>query len=82
MLTEEAGGSWEERASRLVRARLALSGLSQKDLAERLSRDGRHVSAASINSKISRGTFSAAFLLEVLAELGMELADLPRTDRS
>jgi len=68
---------WEERASRLVRARLALSGLSQKELAERLSRAGRKVSAPSINSKIARGTFSAAFLLEVLAELGVKTVEFP-----
>jgi hypothetical protein len=51
--------------------------MSQKDLAERLSQGGRDVSSASINSKISRGTFSAAFLLEVLAALGASTVDFP-----
>ncbi|WP_230631610.1 DUF6471 domain-containing protein [Sphingomonas sp. Leaf37] len=69
--------TWEGRAARLVRARLALSGISQKELAEHLSRDGRSVTAASINSKIARGTFSAAFLLEVLAVLGVKSVEFP-----
>jgi hypothetical protein len=69
--------TWESRASRLVRARLALSGMSQKELAERLSRNGRKVTAASINSKIARGTFSAAFFLEVLAVLGAKSVEFP-----
>lgn len=68
---------WEKRASRLVRARLALLGVSQKELAKRLSKPGREVSAASVNNKIARGTFSAAFLLEVMAELGAKSVDFP-----
>lgn len=68
---------WEERASRLVRSRLAARGMSQKDLAERLTKNGHRVTASSINSKVARGTFSAAFLLEVLDALGMRSVDLP-----
>ena len=68
---------WEERASRLLRARLAYAGLTQKQLAERLSRPGRRLSAASINSKTSRGTFTAAFLLEALDALGERRLELP-----
>lgn len=71
------GIDWEERASRLVRSRLAASGISQKALAEMLSKEGQRVSAASINSKIARGTFSAAFLLEVLQALGMKSVNFP-----
>lgn len=75
--TINVSDTWESRAARLVRARLALSGISQKELAEHLSRDGRTVTAASINSKIARGTFSAAFLLEVLAVLGVKSVEFP-----
>lgn len=71
------GPDWEQRAARLVRSRLAAAGLSQKDLALLLTKEGRPVTPSSINSKIARGTFSAAFLLEVLAALGSKTVEFP-----
>ncbi|RXD04896.1 hypothetical protein EQZ23_07085 [Sphingomonas sp. UV9] len=76
-ILREHGSDWEKRASRLVRARLALAGVNQQQLAERLSKGGQPVTAQSIRSKIARGTFSAAFLLEVLAALGSKSIDVP-----
>jgi hypothetical protein len=73
----QPSSEWENRASRLVKARLAWAGLNQEQLAQRLSQTGRPVSAQSIRSKIARGTFSAAFLLEVLAALGSKTIDIP-----
>jgi hypothetical protein len=60
-----------------VKARLALAGITQEQLAERLSRDGRAVSVQSIRSKLARGSFSAAFLLEVLTALQCKSIDIP-----
>lgn len=53
-----------------------MTGLSQEQLAERLSRSGRPVSAQSVRSKIARGTFSAGFLLEVMAALECKRIDI------
>ena len=64
------------RASRLIKAQLAMAGLNQEELAERLSQSGRSVSAQSVRSKISRGTFSAGFLLEVMAALNCKRIDI------
>jgi hypothetical protein len=76
-LAEAPEISWEVRASRLVKARLALLGLNQEQLAERLSQNGRTVSAQSVRSKLARGTFSAGFLLEVLSVLDCKSIDIP-----
>lgn len=68
---------WEKRASRLLRSRLALAGVSQEELATRLSsRRGELITAQSVRSRLSRGTFGAAFMLEVLEVLNCEKLDL------
>ena len=54
-----------------------MAGLNQEQLAQLLSQNGHPVSAQSIRSKIARGTFSAAFFLEVLAALGSKTIEIP-----
>lgn len=58
--------SWEERAKRLLKAELARADVGYRELAERLKKHGMKESEASIANKISRGTFSATFLLASL----------------
>lgn len=58
--------SWEERAKRFLKAELARADVGYKELAERLKKHGLEETEASIANKISRGTFSATFLLASL----------------
>jgi hypothetical protein len=84
--TSESG--WEEWAARLLRTELVRRGLKAPDLAKRMSSSGPEVTSAGIRNKLSRGTFSAAFLLRALHALGstdgQSVADLieavPRPD--
>jgi len=58
--------SWEERAKRFLKAELARADVGYRELAERLEKHGLRETEASIANKISRGTFSATFLLASL----------------
>jgi hypothetical protein len=58
--------SWEERTKRYLKAELARADVGYRDLAERLKKHGMQETEASVTNKISRGTFSATFLLASL----------------
>ena len=62
--------SWEERAKRLLKAELARAGVGYRELAERLKKHGMKETEASIANKISRGGFSAVFLLQCFEAIG------------
>lgn len=61
-----------------MRRQLAEAGVNQEELARRLSTGGQTVSAQSVRSKLARGTFTAAFFLEVLAALECTAIDVPK----
>ena len=60
---------WNEQAKRLLKSELVKRGVSNEELAFLLKEFGGKETKASIDSKISRGTFSAAFLLQCLNAL-------------
>ena len=66
MATKPKSRSWEERAKRFLKAELARADIGYRELAERLEKHGLKETEASIANKISRGTFSATFLLASL----------------
>ena len=71
--------SWEDRARRFLKAELARAEIGYRELAERLAKHGMRETEASIANKISRGTFSATFMLAALIAIGAEnvrLADI------
>lgn len=70
------GGSWEAAAKTLLCVALAKQRVSQVELARRLSDVSGEVSVASIRNKLSRGSFSAAFLLQSLSVIGSHRIDL------
>lgn len=57
---------YEERAKNLLKAELKRRGLTYDDLADRLAAIGVQETARNLNNKISRGGFTAAFLLQAL----------------
>jgi Domain of unknown function (DUF6471) len=61
--------SWEDRAKRFLKAELARADVGYRELAERLKKHGLRETEASIANKISRGTFSATFLLASLVAI-------------
>ena len=61
---------WAERAKQFFKAELKRADVTYDDLAERLSKLGMPETKASIANKVSRGTFSAAFLLASLKAIG------------
>ena len=76
MLLATKSPSWEDRAKRLLKAELARADIGYRDLAERLKKHGLQETEASIANKISRGTFSATFLLASLVAIGAETVRL------
>ncbi|MET0573459.1 MAG: DUF6471 domain-containing protein [Pedobacter agri] len=61
---------WNSCAKRMLKAELVRKGISPDDLASLLKGIGLSETKASIESKISRGTFSAAFLLQCFHAIG------------
>lgn len=57
---------WQGRVKRLLKGELARRGVSYRELAERLGKIGVSETEANIANKISRGGFSAVFLLQCL----------------
>jgi hypothetical protein len=63
---------WEHDVKGLLKAELSRKGISHSDLVERLAGIGVTVTKASVASKLSRGSFSAAFLLQCLRAIGCD----------
>ena len=65
---------WEEKAANLLKAQLKLKGITYSQLVERLEAIGVDEKEANIRNKLSRGKFTAAFMLQCLTAAGV--ADL------
>lgn len=63
---------WQIKAKRLLKAELAKRGVTYEELADRLHKKGIDESLAGIKVKMSRGSFSAAFLLQCLTAIDCE----------
>ncbi len=62
--------NWNEKAKRLLKSELVKRGVSNSDLVLMLKEIGIEETKASIDSKISRGKFSASFFLQCLTVIG------------
>ena len=63
---------YEELAKNLLKAELKRRGVTYAMLAEKLSALGVHETERNLNNKISRGGFSAAFLLQCMSAAGVQ----------
>lgn len=72
-LTDE---EWNQLASQTIKSELTKRGMKYHDLARHLKLMGVDETQASIASKMSRGTFSFTFVLQVMTVLGIERLDL------
>ena len=59
-----------QKVKRLLKSELVKRGIKTAELVELLNQEGYNETIAGVNSKISRGTFSAAFFLECLSVIG------------
>ncbi|TVR11135.1 MAG: hypothetical protein EA385_01910 [Salinarimonadaceae bacterium] len=61
---------WEEKAKGLLRAEMARRGVTYAQLVERLEGIGVEENERNLRNKVSRGKFTAGFLLQVMVALG------------
>ena len=67
---------WEKTTKQLLKSELARRGISYDQLSTKLKAMDINVSKSNLSNKINRGTFSAAFLLQVLTAIGAKKIDL------
>ncbi|MEW4458990.1 DUF6471 domain-containing protein [Roseibium algicola] len=61
---------WEARAANLLKAELKRNGVTYAQLVDKLAAIGVDEKEANVRNKLSRGKFSAAFLLQCLEAIG------------
>ncbi len=69
---------FEEKAKALLRYAMSQRGIGPDEMAEKLNKIGVDISAGGVANKISRGGFSAMFLLQCMEALEINVATLPR----
>lgn len=62
---------WEARAANLLKAELKRKGVTYAQLVEKLDAIGISEKEVNVRNKLSRGKFSAAFLLQSLCAIGV-----------
>ena len=68
--------NWDDKAKRLLKSELVKRGVSHTDLVLLLNEIGVEETKAGIDSKISRGSFSATFLLQCLTVIGCQKIEI------
>lgn len=61
---------WEEKAKGILRAEMARNGTTYAQLIELLAEKGIEDNERNLRNKVSRGKFTAGFLLQCLSALG------------
>jgi len=74
--------NWNDKAKRLLKSELIKRGISNSDLVILLNKIGIQETKASINSKISRGTFSACFFLQCLTVIGCNKIEIEEYEKN
>ena len=73
---EKAERQWADRAKRFLKAELKRADITYEELARRLrEHHGLNETRVSVANKLSRGTFSAGFLMAALKAIGRERVD-------
>ena len=62
--------NWNDKVKRILKSELIKRGITNVVLVKLLKEIDIHETKASIDSKISRGTFSACFFLQCLSVIG------------
>lgn len=75
---DPVNAKFEDRAKEMLRDAMRQRGVTIEQLTERLSAIGVEMSAGGVANKISRGGFSAAFLMQCFEALKVDLVQVPR----
>lgn len=67
---------WEARAANLLKAELKRRGVTYSQLVDKLAEIGVTEKEANIRNKLSRGKFTAAFMMQCLSAIGCSQMDL------
>ena len=67
---------WERRVQTLLKVELTKRNLTYKQLSEKLAELGVVESEPNIRNKLSRGTFSAVFLVQCLTAMGVKQVEI------
>lgn len=70
---------WEAKARGLLRAEMVKQGLTYNQLIEKLKAVGVSEDERNLRNKVSRGKFTAAFLLQCLTAIGCHTLHLEDT---
>ena len=62
---------WEDQAKGLLKAELKRRNVSYAQLVDKLAEIGVHESEPNVRNKLSRGKFTAVFLLQCLEAIGV-----------
>jgi hypothetical protein len=63
---------WEEKAKGLLRAEMARRSVTYAQLVEKLAAIGVEDNERNLRNKVSRGKFTAGFLLQCLSAIGVQ----------
>jgi hypothetical protein len=74
--------NWNIKVKRILKSELIKRGISNTDLAHLLNQIGIDETKASIDSKISRGSFSACFLIQCLTVIGCSKIEVENYETS
>lgn len=69
-------GEWSDRVKGLLKAELKRRNLGYRELAEKLTAMGIPETERNLANKISRGGFTAAFLIQCLSAIGCKSLDI------
>lgn len=67
---------WNSKSKQLLKSELIRRGISNSELVNLLENIGIEETKSSIDSKISRGTFSTSFFLQCLTAIGCEKIEI------
>lgn len=67
---------WEARARGIIRGEMARHNITYAHLVEKLAAIGVQEDERNLRNKVSRGKFTAAFLLQCLSAMGAERLDI------
>ena len=73
---------WNSKVKRLLKSELVKRGISNSDLVYLLNKFGIDETKSSLDSKISRGTFSASFFLQCLTVIGCNKIDIEEYNKT
>lgn len=71
-MTKAKETEWQARAKNLLKAELKRKGVSYRELVEKLAPLGVEETERNIANKISRGGFTAVFLIQCLDAIGAQ----------